>query len=69
MKYVITGILNKQIAAELKISEETVKIHRGRVMQKLEIVSVVELVRICEIAEISPAELPEGNNYFKHKSD
>ncbi len=57
------------VITELKISEETVKIHRGRVMQKLEIVSVVELVRICEIAEISPAELPEGNNYFKHKSD
>jgi FixJ family two-component response regulator len=69
MKYVITGILNKQIAAELKISEETVKIHRGRVMQKLGIVSVVELVRICEIAGISPAELPEGNKYFKHHSN
>ena len=69
MKYVITGILNKQIAGELKISEETVKIHRGRVMQKLEIVSVVELVHICEIAGISPAILPKGNKYFKHHSD
>jgi FixJ family two-component response regulator len=69
MKYVITGILNKQIAAELKISEETVKIHRGRVMQKLGIVSVVELVHICEIACISPAELPEGNKYFKHHTE
>lgn len=69
MKYVITGILNKQIAAELKISEETVKIHRGRVMQKLGIVSVVELVHICEIAGISPAILPEGNKYFKHHSE
>ena len=56
MTFVITGMLNKQIAAEMDISEETVKIHRGRVMQKLGIVSVAELVRICEKAGISPAE-------------
>jgi FixJ family two-component response regulator len=56
MTYVITGMLNKQIAAELGITEDTVKIHRGRVMQKLEIVSVAELVRICEKAWIPPAE-------------
>jgi len=51
---VITGMLNKQIAFELNISEETVKVHRGRVMQKLEIVSVAELVRLCEKGSISP---------------
>ncbi len=56
MTYVITGMLNKQIAASLDISEETVKIHRGRVMQKLGIVSVAELVRLCEKAGIAPAE-------------
>jgi len=56
MTYVITGMLNKQIAAELVISEETVKIHRGRVMQKLGIISVAELVRLCEKAGIKPAE-------------
>jgi FixJ family two-component response regulator len=55
MTYVITGMLNKQIAAELAISEETIKIHRGRVMHKLKIVSVAELVRICEKAGIAPA--------------
>lgn len=55
MTYVVTGMLNKQIAFELNISEETVKIHRGRVMQKLEIVSVAELVRLCEKGSISPA--------------
>ena len=55
MTYVITGMLNKQIAGEMKISEETVKIHRGRVMQKLKIVSVAELVRLCEKAGINPA--------------
>ena len=56
MTYVITGMLNKQIAGRLEISEETVKIHRGRVMQKFGIRSVVELVHICEKAGIPPAE-------------
>jgi len=56
MTYVITGMLNKQIAADLDISEETVKIHRGRVMQKLGIDSVADLVRLCEKAGITPAE-------------
>jgi FixJ family two-component response regulator len=56
MTFVITGRLNKQIAAEMDISEETVKIHRGRVMHKLGLVSVAELVRICEKAGIPPAD-------------
>ena len=54
MTYVASGMLNKQIAAELGISDETVKIHRGRVMQKLGIVSVAELVRLSEKAGIEP---------------
>ncbi len=58
MTYVITGMLNKQIGGELGISEETVKIHRGRVMHKLGIGSVPELVRLCEKAGIDPAERP-----------
>lgn len=55
MTYVITGMLNKQIAFELNICEDTVKIHRRRVMQKLEIGSIVELVHLCEKANIPPA--------------
>jgi FixJ family two-component response regulator len=54
MTFVITGMLNKQIAAEMDISEETVKIHRGRVMKKLGITSVAELVRLCIKAGIAP---------------
>ncbi len=57
MTYVITGLLNKQIASELVISEETVKIHRGRVMRKLGIVSIAELVRFSEKVGIAPAKL------------
>jgi FixJ family two-component response regulator len=40
--------------ADLGISEETVKIHRGRVLQKLQIESVTDLVRLCEKAGIEP---------------
>ena len=54
MTYVISGLLNKQIAGSLSISEETVKIHRGRVMHKLGVVSITELVRLCEKVGISP---------------
>jgi FixJ family two-component response regulator len=50
---VISGLLNKQIAGELNIKEHTVKIHRGRVMQKLGVDSVASLVRLAEKANKS----------------
>jgi FixJ family two-component response regulator len=48
MEHVIRGRLNKQIAADLDIAEQTVKQHRGRVMEKIGARSVPELVRVCE---------------------
>jgi FixJ family two-component response regulator len=54
MELVIAGRLNKQIAYDLGISEKTVKAHRGRVMEKVEVRSVAELVRLCEAAGIPP---------------
>jgi FixJ family two-component response regulator len=48
---VIAGSLNKQIAEELNIKEHTVKVHRGRVMQKLGVDSVANLVRLAEKAK------------------
>ena len=55
---VITGLLNKQIAAELSVTETTVKVHRARVMQKMEVVSLAELARLAErVGDISV----EGN--------
>jgi len=56
MTWVLSGMLNKQIAYELDISEETVKVHRGRIMQKLNVDSVADLVRLCGKAGIAPAE-------------
>ena len=47
---VATGMLNKQIAAELGAAEKTIKCHRGRVMEKLEVGSVAELVRLVDLA-------------------
>ena len=47
---VVRGLLNKQIAAELGASEKTLKVHRGRVMQKMQAKSLAELVRMAERA-------------------
>ncbi len=48
---ILAGNMNKQIAHELNISEKTVEVHRARVMKKLEVRSVAELVRTVLIAE------------------
>lgn len=45
---VVTGKLNKQIAGDLGIAEKTIKVHRGRVMQKMRANSVADLVRMVE---------------------
>src|SRR5215468_10025288 len=56
MQLVVTGTLNKQIASELGTAEKTIKVHRGRVMKKLGIVSVAELVRLVETARVASAK-------------
>lgn len=57
MQCVLTGALNKQIADHLGISEKTVKVHRGRVMFKMQVSSVAELIRACDLACIAPARM------------
>lgn len=58
MLMVIAGRLNKQIAAELRLSEITIKLHRRRVMEKMHADSLADLVRMCERASFSAWQAP-----------
>jgi FixJ family two-component response regulator len=58
MQLVATGMLNKQIGAELGMAEKTVKTHRAHVMQKLGITSVAELMVVLQKAEVPPVARP-----------
>jgi len=53
LEYVVTGKLNKQIAGDLGTVEQTVKVHRARVMEKMRVRSVAELVRLTQRCGIS----------------
>ena len=46
-RFLINGLLSKQIAKELEISNATVKVHKGRVMEKLKVNSLQDLVKIA----------------------
>jgi FixJ family two-component response regulator/signal transduction histidine kinase len=54
MVHVVRGRLNKQIAADLDIALQTVKQHRGRVMEKMQVRTVAELVHVCANLEAAP---------------
>lgn len=55
MQQVISGLLNKQVAAELNITEFTVKIHRGQVMRKMRADSLADLVRMADTLGVRSA--------------
>jgi FixJ family two-component response regulator len=55
LRQVIAGRLNKQIAGDLGTAEKTIKVHRARVMEKMGVRSVAELVRVSQRIGIEPA--------------
>jgi len=59
MAWIITGALNKQIAAELNVVEKTIKVHRARVLEKMQVSSVAELVRLCALIGFESARQAE----------
>ncbi len=54
LPWVIAGKLSKQIAIELGATEKTVRVHRGRIMKKMHVTSVAQLVRDCQLIDILP---------------
>jgi FixJ family two-component response regulator len=54
MAHVVAGKLNKQTASDLGIAEQTIKVHRSRVMQKLQVESLAELVRAADRVGVTP---------------
>jgi FixJ family two-component response regulator len=53
LAHVVTGKLNKQIAVDLGVAEKTIKVHRGRVMEKMQASSIAELVRLTSMVKSS----------------
>src|ERR1700739_595974 len=62
MTFVIAGFLNKQTAAQIGVSEVTVKVHRHRLMNKLGAKSLPDLVRMAEILHIDPFAMNKKGN-------
>jgi FixJ family two-component response regulator len=54
MALVTSGLMNKQVAGKIGLSEITVKVHRGRIMQKMGAKTLADLVRMAETLGIRP---------------
>lgn len=62
LTHVIAGKRNKVIAADIGTTEKTVKVHRGRIMEKMKVRSVADLVRAADKLGIKPADSPPRAN-------
>jgi FixJ family two-component response regulator len=60
LSFVASGLMNKQIAAELGLAEITVKIYRGHIMRKMHAKSLADLIRMTEALGIRPAKPPSA---------
>ncbi len=54
MQFVVTGMMNKEIAAKLELSEITIKVHRGQAMRKMKAKSLADLVRMADRLKLQP---------------
>lgn len=63
MRLVSTGLLNKQVGAAMGISEITVKVHRGRVMRKMQARSFAQLVRLAERLELIGSSVRDNRTF------
>jgi FixJ family two-component response regulator len=61
LSMVTAGLLNKQIAAQLNLSEVTVKLHRRHVMEKMKAESLADLVKMCERIKLDSWKAPESS--------
>ncbi len=61
MQRVVRGMLNKNIAADLRISEFTVKAHRGRMMRKMQAATLPDLVNMAATLSILSADRPASS--------
>jgi FixJ family two-component response regulator len=60
MAFVAAGLMNKQIAGEMRVSEVTVKVHRGSVMHKMGADSLADLVRMADVLGVRHTRPPRS---------